>query len=42
VVLTEGVVIDAPLTVGAAARTMRDLPQGAPQRYQQVTNDAED
>jgi conjugal transfer pilus assembly protein TraB len=42
VVLTEGVVIDAPLTVGAAARPMRDLPQGARQRYQQVTNDADD
>jgi conjugal transfer pilus assembly protein TraB len=42
VVLTEGVVIDAPLTVGAAARPMRNLPQGARQRYQQVTNDAEE
>lgn len=42
VVLTEGVVIDAPLTVGAAARPMRDVPQGRRQRYQQVTNDAED
>ncbi len=42
VVLTEGVVIDAPLTVGAAARPMRDGPQGRRQRYQQVTNDGED
>jgi conjugal transfer pilus assembly protein TraB len=42
VVLTEGVVIDAPLTVGAAARPMRDGSQGARQRYQQVNNDADD
>ena len=42
VVLTEGVVIDAPLTVGAAARPMRDVPRSTQQRYQQVTNDADD
>jgi conjugal transfer pilus assembly protein TraB len=42
VVLTEGVVIDAPLTVGAAAGPTRDMPRGASQRNQQASNDDDD
>lgn len=42
VVLTEGVVIDAPLTVGAAAGPTRDEPRGARQRDQQASNDGDD
>lgn len=42
VVLTEGVVIDAPLTVGAAAGTTLDRPRDPRRRYSQVTPDAED
>ena len=42
VVLTEGVVIDAPLSVGASDKPTRDAAQSTRERYQQVTNDAED
>jgi len=42
VVLTEGVVLDAPLTVGAATSPTRDRPRDPRRRYQEVTDDAED
>jgi conjugal transfer pilus assembly protein TraB len=43
VVLTEGAVIDAPLTsAGAAARPTGDPVRNRVQRYNQVANDAED
>jgi conjugal transfer pilus assembly protein TraB len=43
VVLTEGVVIDGPLTtVGAAARPTGDATRGRAPHYDQVANDAED
>jgi conjugal transfer pilus assembly protein TraB len=43
VVLTEGVVIDGPLTTaGAAARPTGDATRGRAPRYEEVANDAED